>query len=290
MDFLDLQIVFQTDDTLAADADFSSAIRGLWGRSLKRIYCFQKQLDCIDCSLENCTYYVLFEKKLNQSEQYHPYIIQAYSSEPGLIVVKLSLFGWICQHYDKLLYSILNLEGNTLYRSGKRFTLSLESIHDANKNCLYQKGSSSVKKPCIKSLQYRPQLVDCIQLVFQSPLRQKYQGTLMHTFVWEAFAKSLINRIRHLDTYFNHGKLQIPADIDIANVQVLNADTRWDEKPRLSFRQDAHMSIGGLVGIVELRGISSQMLGILKLARYLHAGKQTTFGNGKIVLKKCQDI
>ncbi len=289
MDFLVLNLSIKTDEDLQVGEDLSSAIRGLWGRSLKKIYCFQKQLDCRDCKLDNCTYYVLFEKKLSHSEQYHPYIIQAQSIRSGSIRARFTFFGWICQHYEKLLFSILNLEGNTLMRSGRRHILDIDSVYDLKDNCLFQRGSPNVQKPYIKSLQYRPQEMDCFDMILTSPLRQKYRGKFMSVFIWEAFAKSLINRIRFIDTHFNHGKLDIPSNIDIDDVQVLKSETRWDEKQRRSFRQDARMSIGGLVGTVRLQGVSSEMLGILKLARYLHAGKQTTFGNGKISLKKCQE-
>lgn len=289
MDYLVLRIIFRTDEALKASEDLSSAIRGLWGRSLKQIYCFQKQLDCKDCSLDNCTYYVLFEKKLNQSEQFHPYIIQAHTSTTGVITAQISFFGWICQHSEKLLLSIINLDGTTLIRGGQKHTLNLERIVDSQKTTILQRGNSKVQKPFIRELQYRPQEMDCFDMTLLSPFRQKYKGKLMNVFVWEAFAKSLINRIRYLDTFFNHGKLEIPSDIDIDGVQVMDRNTRWDEKQRMSFRQDARMSIGGLVGTVRLKGVSPQMLGILKLARYLHAGKQTTFGNGKIGLKKCQE-
>jgi hypothetical protein len=289
MEFLVLNISIKTDEALQTGEDLSSAIRGLWGRSLKKIYCFQKQLDCKDCKLDNCTYYVLFEKKLSHSEQYHPYIIQAQSDKHGLILVSFSFFGWICQHIDKLLFSILNLDAGILMRSGRRHTLAIDSVYDLKHNCIFQRGSPGVQKPCIKDLQYRPQEMDCFDMTLVSPLRQKHKGKFMNTFIWEAFAKSLINRVRFIDTHFNHGKLEIPIDIDIDDVQVLKSETRWDEKQRRSFRQDTKMSIGGLLGTVQLKGVSPEMLGILKLARYLHAGKQTTFGNGKISLKKCQE-
>jgi CRISPR/Cas system endoribonuclease Cas6 (RAMP superfamily) len=47
------------------------------------------------------------------------------------------------------------------------------------------------------------------------------------------------------------------------------------------------MSIGGLLGKVRVENISPEMMAILKLGTYIHCGKQCTFGNGEIELKKC---
>lgn len=289
MDFLEISIVFKVDGVLRLGNDLSSAIRGLWGRSLKKIYCFQRQLDCRDCSLENCTYYVLFEKQLSHSEQYHPYIIRAESTAENRIAASFVFFGWICEHFDKLIFSLIALDGNTLVRDGQSHKLSLHTICDSDGNLLFSEGSKRISIPKIRKLRYHPQAADTILLTLKTPLRQKHQGKLMDSFVWESFAKSLIKRIRFIDAHYNHGRLQIPDQIEIEGVEVLTNETRWSEKIRMSFRQDSKMSIGGLVGTVCLRGVSPEMLGIIILARFLHAGKQCSFGNGKIGLKNLSD-
>ena len=290
MDFVELFLEFEPNGQVRSGSDLSSALRGLWGRSLKKVYCHQRQLDCSACSLENCTYYVLFEKQLSQAEQYHPYIISAKSTAANVIEVRLKFFGWICEHYEKLVYSLLNLDNTILLRDGQSSSLALQRILDGEQNILFAKGSSQLRGPKIVRLQYRPQAEDVLELVFKTPLRQKHNGKLMDIFVWKAFAKSVINRIRFINLHYNQGKLPIPAQIDIDGVVVLYNKTYWSEKVRMSFRQESKMSIGGLIGKVVLKGVSPEMIGVLKLARYLHAGKQCTFGNGEIGLKKCQTL
>jgi len=49
------------------------------------------------------------------------------------------------------------------------------------------------------------------------------------------------------------------------------------------------MSIGGLLGSVVLANVSPEMIGMLKLGRYLHTGKQCTFGNGEFALRNLSE-
>ena len=49
------------------------------------------------------------------------------------------------------------------------------------------------------------------------------------------------------------------------------------------------MSFGGLLGSVVLANVSPEMIGMLKLGRYLHTGKQCTFGNGEFALRNLSE-
>ncbi len=290
MHFLELKACFVPDKSMPMVNDLSSAIRGLWGRGLKSIYCYQKQSDCSRCAFENCTYYVLFEKKLSDADQYHPYIIQSRVINPLLIEARFKFFGWICEHSEKLIYSLLNTNNKILNRNGQAYQLGLERIIDANDNIVFSSDSANISRPYIKDLKYKPQEVSKLMIEFQSPLRQKSQGKLMSEFEWIPFAKSLINRIRYINTHFNREQLNIPERITLDDVQIVSSHTQWSEKVRVSFRQDTKMSIGGLIGNIVIKDVSPEMVGILKLARYLHAGKQCSFGNGEIGLINLSDL
>ncbi len=289
MDYLELNLAFHVNHQLQVSSDLSSAMRGLWGRSLKKIYCYQKQLDCTQCSFENCPYYVLFEKKLSSFEQYHPYIIQSRFYPPDIVMAKFKFFGWICEHQEKLINSVLNLNHTILTRDGVETPLNLIDIRDGYNNLLWTENEVSIARPKTRILKYRPQTIDILELELKTPLRQKNQGRLMDRFSWEGFSKSIIGRIRYLDAHFNRGTLQLPTNLDLGNPRILQIDTSWSEKIRLSYRQEAKMSIGGLIGKIVLQDVTPEMVGILKLARYLHAGKQCSFGNGEIGLRNLSD-
>jgi len=289
MKYLELKAFYIIDQPIGMIADLSSALRGLWGRSLRKIYCYQKQLECSECPLENCTYYVLFEKKLSSSDQYHPYIIQSRVVNPYLIEAKFKFFGWVCDHLEKLLYSIINTNNTLLKREGRNHCLTLQKIEDMNSNRIYSAESEIITRPKLKKLSFSPQEVPLLELIFKTPLRQKYQGKLMNEFIWEPFAKSLINRIRFINEHFNSNELNMTKQINIEGTTKKKENTYWSEKIRVSFRQESKMSIGGLLGSVVLANVSPEMIGMLKLGRYLHTGKQCTFGNGEYVLRNLSE-
>ena len=289
MNYLELTAFYALDQPIEIIADLSSAIRGLWGRGLKKIYCFQKQLECSSCPLDNCTYFVLFEKKLSSSDQYHPYIIQSRVVNPYLIEAKFKFFGWICEHLEKLLYSIISTDNSLLKRGGDTYKLNLQKIEDSHLRMVFSSESPIVTRPKLKKLSYNPEEMPLLELIFKTPLRQKHQGNLMNEFLWEPFAKSLINRIRFINEHFNRNELNIPEQINIEGVIIKEANTHWSEKIRVSFRQESKMSIGGLLGSVVLADVSPEMIGLLKLGRYLHTGKQCTFGNGEFALRNLSE-
>jgi len=289
MKYLEIKAFYLTDQPIGMITDLSSAIRGLWGRGLHKIYCYQKQLECSECPLENCTYYVLFEKQLSSSDQYHPYIIQSRVISPYLIEAKFKFFGWVCDHLEKLLYSIINTNNMLLKREGNSYRLTLQKIEDLNSNQIYSADSEMITRPTLKMLYFRPEEVPLLEITFTTPLRQKHQGKLMSEFMWEPFAKSLINRIRFINEHFNRNELNIPEQINLDGVEIKEANTYWSEKIRVSFRQESKMSIGGLLGSVVLANVSPEMIGMLKLGRYLHTGKQCTFGNGEFALRNLSE-
>ncbi len=61
------------------------------------------------------------------------------------------------------------------------------------------------------------------------------------------------------------------------------------KKNQRFLRQKVNMSRGGLLGSVVLANVSPEMIGMLKLGRYLHTGKQCTFGNGEYVLRNLSE-
>jgi hypothetical protein len=71
-----------------------------------------------------------------------------------------------------------------------------------------------------------------------------------------------------------------------ADARALHDDRslRWREWTRFSARQRREMPLGGLVGRWALEGALDRSMPWLWLAQYLHVGKNTTFGLGKIDL------
>ena len=67
--------------------------------------------------------------------------------------------------------------------------------------------------------------------------------------------------------------------------EITNKELKYVELTRRSNRQNTTMNFGGLVGSLEMRGISKKCMDLL--GEIIGVGKQTVFGLGKI---KTEDI
>jgi hypothetical protein len=280
MEYLELNVTLAFEDDMVGWQNMSSTIRGIWGRSLRRAYCYQRRLSCLDCEMKNCTYMTIFEKKYGEHEQFHPYVIRAEEVRDRKLRVTFKFFGWLCKHYDKLLLSILRMEESMVIIKSKRYPFIIETVKGFDGSLFYRKGESKVRKPLIQKLTYTPELFNQANLDFITPFRQKYRGRLMSRFYPQPFLDNLFKRVLFFNDNFTYEKLSLPDNIETDSLKVVSENMRWLENYRRSFSQQDKMSLGGLVGKVGITGLSPEASGLLKLGEYFQAGKQTTFGNG----------
>ena len=59
----------------------------------------------------------------------------------------------------------------------------------------------------------------------------------------------------------------------------------WQDVERYSKRQDAHMRMGGFVGVAEYDPVPVALLPFLKWGELLHLGKASAFGLGKYTIQ-----
>lgn len=284
MNYIELKLTLKFTDTINNWQNISSTIRGIWGRALKKIFCYQKNIDCINCSMRGCPYFILFEKKYGEYEQYHPYIIFPESSDNDTAIVNFKFFGWICDDFDKIFLSLLSLNTLPVIVKGKKINFYIESILDSNDNIVYQRNNAKTYRPVPQVLEFLPKPIEKVTVHFVRPYRQKYQGKLLSEFKKQPFFDYLLNRIRFINLYFNDKSMNLPEEIDSSKIKLIESKILWEEQLRKSFRQKSKMSLGGLVGTVVLESLPPDAYGILKLGEYLHTGKQTTFGNGKYII------
>lgn len=65
-------------------------------------------------------------------------------------------------------------------------------------------------------------------------------------------------------------------------VKNLNSHVHWKPMNRFSFRQERTLGMGGISGRLEFEGNFAPFWSYLKIGEYLHMGKGTAFGLGKI--------
>jgi hypothetical protein len=96
---------------------------------------------------------------------------------------------------------------------------------------------------------------------------------------------NLLRRVYLLANHYCCG----PASVDMKEliemskkVVPVNSEIYWQEQKRYSYRQNRGISMAGVSGTLEFKGDFSPFIGFLRIGEYLHLGKGTSFGLGKI--------
>lgn len=278
MDFIKL-IVYMNIEDLPNHLDYSSGIRGIWGRNLKTLFCLQRSIECNQCDFINCTYLHLFEKHNNTGADYRPYIIYQEKNSK-FIQINFSFFGEIAHYYEKLMLPILQLNKKHYFFKGERKEINISHIKDFKNNLIY-KDNEIINNPEIVTFKINNDFEKDLLLKFESPFRMKYNNKLMSYFNKEAFIKNLYRRVSFmLEKYDNSENKLFEFNDNLLNCNC-SADLRWYEKNRKSLRQNQKMSIGGLIGDIIFKDINPDLYTLLRYGELFHVGKQSCFGNGK---------
>jgi hypothetical protein len=268
------------------EQSFHSAMRGVFGRVLKGTFCIQKRLDCSGCPMQNCLYKSIFEPDPSGFENFKPYIIRHVRSINGIIDVEYLFFGNSIKYSSSILHCILKMQDYPLLIKGERHPIRILKVVDGKNNLLYSENQDSIAQPQIMALRFLPMQAECLTVQFITPLRMKHEGRLMQDFSWDGFFRGLYFRVSYLDRVYNEGRLALP---DIwQDSPIINHDFTWQEMYRRSFRQSQSMSLGGLIGVLQVSNPQPETVALLRLGSILQAGKQCTFGLGKYRLSRNQ--
>lgn len=286
MKFLELVIKFDLQGVLPQEWNFSSAIRGIFGRALKNTFCIQRNINCPECTFENCLYYVMFERSFEEGS-YSPYMIRQIHSEKSTRSVNLifSFIGEICLQLPQLLHTILKMQKYQLFVQGVKQQVFISRIDTADGYLIYDIDTGKMNLPQINDLQFCSCREEVVKIEFITPLRLKYRNRLLREFQWRPFFRSLYERLSFLNTHFGDGRLNLPNYYCNTEVSVTNVNMKWQEFYRKSHRQKQVMSLGGMIGELTLSRLDTDSAGILRLGEFLQVGKQTTFGLGKYQIK-----
>ncbi len=263
---------------------FHSSFRGIYGRILRDTFCIQRRLTCPGCPMQMCLYRKIFEEEGQGFERYHPYIIRHVSTLGDTILIEHTILGSLTDYASSILHSLLRLEELPLKIGDCLYPITIVSISDSDNKTLYSLGRATTNEPSVKTLRFAPEHMPELVLHFITPLRMKNDGRLMSSFVWKAFLRSLHHRIQYLNTHFNAPHPGLPElwpdESEVHSVM------QWQEMYRKSYRQQQKMSLGGLIGTVHISNPHPETLALLKMGQVTHAGKQTTFGLGKYMIRK----
>jgi hypothetical protein len=284
-----------------------NVFRGALGKALKDLTCAFKSKDCKECLIrDKCLYAQLFEshntegksilKKVEKAP--HPFVIfvpdkyQLEYPENDKIRFYLTLIGSALEYisYFILAFEQIGKKGIGKNRSPfkvERVQVGGESIYDPEEKKVLRdfpvfKGSDFLSPEIGLS---SPK---SLKLYLESPLRLKFDGRFQKNITFDMIVRNLLRRLQLLSTFYCDG----PDFVDFTpliekskEVKVIDKKINWQQQMRFSYRQEKNVSMGGVSGWIEFAGDLSEFMPYLRIGEFLHIGKSTGLGLGKIKIE-----
>ncbi|HHW7506435.1 TPA: CRISPR system precrRNA processing endoribonuclease RAMP protein Cas6 [Mannheimia haemolytica] len=267
-----------------------SALRGVFGRSLRRIACMTKQKDCQGCPLyRSCPYTNIFETPAPVAHS-----VQKFSQAPnGYIIEPLE---WGERNYmvgdvfafDLVLFGRLISQLALIVFAFKR---GLEYNLAGGKATLRDvcfEGQSILKNGIITEhlaqITLPPFLPNSVEIELDTPLRLQNDGVpLNESYIHkERLFIGLAKRLALLSE-FHHQPIMLDFDQIKQDIQQVKDDKNlyWQDWTRYSSRQKQKMHLGGVMGGWRFEQLSPMLANLLYIGQWIHCGKNATFGLGK---------
>jgi hypothetical protein len=124
-----------------------------------------------------------------------------------------------------------------------------------------------------------------LKLFLESPTRIKFDGRFQKNITFDMIVRNILRRVQLLCTFYCDG----PDFVDFTSliekskeIKIVDKKINWQQQMRFSYRQEKNVSMGGVSGWIEFAGDVAEFLPFLKIGEYLHVGKGTGLGLGKI--------
>jgi hypothetical protein len=277
-----------------------SAVRGAFGHALKKTVCVTRQKQCETCMLyRTCPYSYIFEtpppvnteKMRRYTSAPHPFVFDLPLSnndelKHSTLVIGFSLFGRGNQFLPYVLHA-LEEAGKQGIKHINLQLIRLEQRTDLTGkwDTIFTPGGTLAPSPALS-----PSIPPCpaqVTLHFDTPLRLKREGRNVTPAQFE-FADFFINLMRRISMleYFHADNTQESDYAKLAETARAVAFTHkalhWHDWKRYSSRQQTTMSMGGLIGSVQLNMADMDAFWPwIWLGQWTHAGKASSMGLGK---------
>ncbi len=297
------RITVQLEEGITLPAYKGSALRGVFGHSLRKTVCVQKNTDCQECLLKlKCLYSYIFETPTPEDElrKYreapHPYIItppitrRRHFGKDEKIGFELVLVGRANDYLPYFIYTFSEMGKMGIDKDRGKFKLinveayqndgSLTEIFNNSDNTL-KSANNKIDFEILTSHFSLP--ISHLTVTFETPARIKEAGDLRSTDIpFGLLIRRLYERAVLLSYYHCQGEMEdVEKRLDgVDKVRIKENRLRWYDWERHSARK-GKMKLGGLVGSITYEGDLSRFLCLLKMGEYIHVGKATTFGLGR---------
>lgn len=281
-----------------------SAIRGGIGEMLLRANCIRDR-KCDNCDFyRECivqrTMYSQFDVKPSflQERDSIGYIIECENYEEefhegDILRFTLVLFGKTCVYFNQYLQAVFALGCNGLGKAGAHF--SIDCIKNTRNEDIINGSNVLMEYYRVENLtdyvNYRLKKLADIEpkeIIFQTPLTQKYENEFLKEFNMEVIVRSIKRRLFIFDCFENNC-IEEAESFYMAEESEIPVIVSQEVRPfsvrRYSSRQNAGMNLNGIKGRIVLDKIPEKLLPLLVAGEVMHIGKNTSFGFGRYVVK-----
>ncbi|QJA06823.1 CRISPR system precrRNA processing endoribonuclease RAMP protein Cas6 [Thermosulfurimonas marina] len=272
-----------------------SALRGAFGRALKRLSCVaRRRKSCLGCPLaQGCAYGYLFETprppEADRLRKY-PFVGHPFAFAPPFpyekknpLRLRMTLVGQALRFFPHVVLALEALGHAGLGRN--RVPLRLLSVkEELTGRDLYREGEIQNPEP-IPAPENLPLAPETLTLHFLTPTALRFSRRLVRPEALEfhILVRNLLRRASML-SYFHVGR---PLEIDfkglITQAEKISRggqDLRWVRFKRRSARTGEVHPLEGFTGRVSFRGPLRPFLELLWLGTYIQVGRHTSFGFG----------
>ena len=296
---------FEVTEPVALPPYAGSALRGVFGRALRRLACMTHEQDCKACPLyRSCVYTNLFETPAPQehalqkfSQIPNPFVIEAPIGEkrfyePGEdLSFNVVLIGKAVRQLALVTFALKKgLSFNVAH--GKAELQSVEYLPEpceAKKQLLFTKGDKAIAEHQINTAMPSYTGNANVTLSFQTHLRLQNNGAALgnNEITPRFFLNALVRRVALLSEF--HMAHPLPIDFvklsELAEHVQWEKDFHWHNWQRYSSRQKQRMHLGGLLGKCMFVNLPVEFMPFLYLGQWCHLGKNATFGLGKYLME-----
>jgi len=279
-----------------------NVFRGALGKTLRNLTCASRLTDCKQCLIRDyCIYSKVFEsfniegkqsmlKKVEKAP--HPFIIyvpdkyQLEYPQNQNIHFYLTIIGDMMKYISYFILAFIDMGERGIGKTRTRFsvkevrngTITIYNGIDRRVNLDFDtmSGIDFMAEKWDK---------DSLTISLATPLRIKFDRRIQKRITFEMIVRNLLRRIYLLTNFYCNG----PDSVDFKDlismsgeITLLGSKIYWQPQVRFSYRQNKELSMGGVSGMLEFGGDFNPFVSFLRIGEYIHLGKGTAFGLGKI--------
>ncbi len=283
--------------------NWGPTLRGGFGFALRQVSCSLGRESCKNCPLgSTCAYGYLFETPITGSPEImrnythapHPFVLEPPPEAPSAVDegttagFSVVLIGKGGSYLPYILLALQRLGELGLGRDKVPF--QLRSLREEDAHFLYEAGpDAQLKEPSGRhlSLGAGGSESGVFSVRFETPARIRREGEPTDDPSMFDIVAALRRRVFLIHHFHGRDDGPVPKEMFLEAARAarrVGSSLCWEDRYRYSSRQDRKIPVGGLLGEITCQGDIGVLRPLLRAGEYLHVGKNTSSGAGKLRL------